>query len=109
MSERLNLIRSNLEAKSKRYQFNGIILLLYLLFTILRIQIYIFQFIFVSSMWFSLKENMIRVTMVFMNLVYRKRSVLAYDLKQVYKIFYLAMGIILDSESYLMDPKVALW
>jgi hypothetical protein len=60
-------------------------------------------------MGFSLKDNMILITMVFVNLLYRKRSVLAYDLKQVYKIFYLAMGIILDSDSYLMDPKVALW
>ncbi len=75
---------------------------------ILRVQINITA-IFFFSMWFSLNENMIHVTMVFMILLYRKRSVLAYDLKQVYKIFYLAMGIILDSESYLMDPKVALW
>ena len=39
----------------------------------------------------------------------RKRSVYAFDLKQVYKVLYLAMGIVMDSELNLMDPKVGIW
>jgi len=38
-----------------------------------------------------------------------KKSIFVFDLKHVYKILYLATGIVVNFDSCLMDPKVAIW
>ncbi len=43
------------------------------------------------------------------NLETKRKSIFIFDLKQVYKIIYLTMGIVLNFESHLLDPKVAIW
>ena len=43
------------------------------------------------------------------NLETKRKSIFIFDLKHVYKIIYLAMGIVLNFQSHLLDPKVAIW
>ena len=38
-----------------------------------------------------------------------KKSIFVFDLKHVYKILYLATGIVMNFDSCTMDPKVAIW
>ena len=38
-----------------------------------------------------------------------KKSIFVFDVKHVYKVLYLATGIVMNFDSCLMDPKVAIW